>query len=139
MPVNRSSITLMGPSGTDMNAVSIEAKGDSYYGYNDGLHTIQVVFDQFVGRFHVEATLNTEPESQGDWFGIQPESTFGTEFSADKGYVQFNSNLPANLSESYTFKGNFAYIRVRMDRLHVGDGSTYDASYGSISKVILSA
>jgi|TARA_R110002074_G_scaffold12935_2_gene46976 hypothetical protein len=139
MPVNRSSIVLMENSGVNMNKTSIEAKGDSYYGYSDGLHTIQVVYNQFVGRFHVEATLTVAPATDSDWFGISPTTTHGTEFTANNGYVQFNSNLPADLSESYTFKGNFAHIRVRMDRAHVGDGTTYDASYGSISKVILSA
>ena len=67
-----------------------------------------------------------------------PSSTTGTEFNAS-GYVQFNSNDPANRSEAYTFQGNFTFVRVYMDREHVGDGSTYDASYGQISKVVLSA
>ena len=72
-------------------------------------------------------------------FEIKPEFTNGTEYSAGQSFVQFNSNNPADGAEAYTFRGNFTYLRVRMDRAHVGDGSTYDASYGSISKVILSA
>ena len=120
-----------------MNKYSTEVKGDSYYGYSDGLHSLQVIYEQFVGRLRIQATLAITPEST-DWFDIVPTTTAGTEFNAN-GYVQFNSNDPANLAECYTFTGNFTHIRVYMDREHVGDGSTYDSSYGQIRQVILSA
>ena len=138
MPVNRRSINVLGSTGTNMNETSNNVKGDSFYGYSDGWHTFQVIYNQYVGRFHVEATLATEP-GDNDWFEIKPDVTNGTEFSAGESYVQFNSNNPGDGAEAYTFRGNFTYLRVRMNRSHVGDGTTYDASYGSISKVILSA
>ncbi len=138
MPVNRRSVNILGSTGTTMNQTSNNVKGDSFYGYSDGWHTIQVIYNQFVGRFHVEATLATEPEDS-DWSGIKPDVTNGTEISAGLSYVQFNSNDPADGAEAYTFRGNFTYLRIRMDRAHVGDGETYDSSYGSVSKVILSA
>lgn len=128
----------MGSTGTNMSQTSSSVKGDSFYGYSDGWHTIQIVYSQFVGRLHVEATLAIEP-TDTDWFGIKPQTTLGTEYSAGQSYVQFNSNNPGDGAEAYTFRGNFTYLRVRMDRAHVGDGTTYDPSYGSISKVILSA
>ena len=138
MPTNRRSINIIGSTGTTMNETSNSVKGDSFYGYSDGWHTIQVVYNQYIGRLHVEASLATTP-TDSDWFPIKPEVTNGTEFSAGLSYVQFNSNNPGNGSEAYTFRGNFTYLRVRMNRSQVGDGTTYDASYGSISKVILSA
>ena len=138
MPVNRRSINILGSTGTNMNQTSNNVKGDSFYGYSDGYHTIQVIYNQYVGRFIVEASLAVEP-TDTDWFQIQPEVTNGTEYSAGQSYVQFNSNDPGNSAEAYTFRGNFTYLRVKMDRAHVGDGETYDTSYGSISKVILSA
>ena len=137
MSINRRSINMLSASGTDMNKYSTEVKGDSYYGYSDGLHSLQVIYDQFVGRLRIQATLAITPE-ETDWFDIVPTTTAGTEFNA-LGFVQFNSNDPANLAECYTFTGNFTHIRVYMDREHVGDGSTYDSSYGQIRQVILSA
>ena len=137
MPINRRSINMLSASGTDMNKYSTEVKGDSYYGYSDGLHSLQVIYEQFVGRLRIQATLAITPEST-DWFDIVPTTTAGTEFNSG-GYVQFNSNDPANLAECYTFTGNFTHIRVYMDREHVGDGLTYDSSYGQIRQVILSA
>jgi len=137
MPINRRSINMMSTTGTTMNLYSTTVKGDNYYGYSDGLHTVQVIYDQFVGRIHIQASLSLEP-TDSDWFDILPTTTAGTEFNSE-GYVQFNSNEPGNLSEAYTFTGNFTYIRVYMDREHVGDGETYDSSYGQISRVVLSA
>ena len=137
MPINRRSINMMESTGTTMNKYSTEVKGDAYYGYSDGYHTVQVIYNQFVGRLRIQASLSLTP-TDSDWFDLVPSSTKGTEFNS-LGFVQFNSNDPANRSEAYTFQGNFTFVRVYMDREHVGDGSTYDASYGQISKVVLSA
>jgi len=137
MPINRRSINMLSATSTTMNQYSTEVKGDSYYGYSDGLHSVQVIYEQFVGRVRIQATLAISPEST-DWFDLIPTTTAGTEFNSG-GYVQFNSNNPANLAECYTFTGNYTFVRVYMDREHVGDGTTYDSSYGQIRQVILSA
>ena len=137
MPINRRSIILLSATGTDMNKYSDEVKGDSYYGYTDGYHTVQVTYEQFVGRMRVQASLMLEPTSD-DWFDIVPSETTGQRFN-ENGYIQFNADDPASKSEAYSFKGNFAWIRLYMDREHVGDGSTYDNSYGQVSRVVLSS
>lgn len=137
MPINRRSVTVMNASGTEMNKFSETVKGDSYYGFTDGLHTFQVTYNQFVGRLRIQATLSLTP-TDTDFFDIVPNSTTGTSFNP-AGFVQFNANDPADLSEAYTFQGNFTFIRIYMDRGHVGDGATYDESYGQISRVILSS
>ena len=61
MPIDRRSVTLMSATGTDMNKYSDTVKGDSYYGYTDGIHTIQVVYSNYVGRFSIQATLSLTP------------------------------------------------------------------------------
>lgn len=142
MPINRRSITIFGASGTDMNKYGEQVKADSYYGYTDGLHTVQVRYNNYVGRFRIQATLSLEP-AEADWFdlvidplnGLYPGSN---PWNSD-GYIQYNANAPASKSEAYTFQGNFSYIRVYMDREHIADGETYDSSYGSIDRVILSS
>lgn len=137
MPINRRSVILQEATGTTMTAISEAVKGDSYYGYTDGLHTIQVIYSQYVGRFRIQGTLSLEPTAT-DWFDIYPASTTGKEFNRD-GYIQFNANDPRNASEAYTFQGNYTYIRTKVDRDHVGDGVTYDSSYGQINRIILSS
>lgn len=137
MPANRRSVTIMSSSGDEMNKYSDNVKGDSYYGYTDGLHTLQVTYNQYIGRFRIQATLSLDPQDT-DWFDIVPTQTTGRAFNT-AGYIQFNSDAPASGSEAYTFQGNYTYIRAFMDRTHVGDGVTYDPFYGQVSRVILSS
>ena len=137
MCINRRSVTILSATGTEMNKYSTVVKGDSYYGYTDGFHTIQVIYNQFVGRLRLQATLSLDP-TESDWFDVVPSNTLGTSFN-EAGFVQFNANDPAAGSEAYSFSGNFTFIRVYMDREHVGNGTTYDSSYGQISRVILSS
>lgn len=137
MPLNRKYAVLLSGTGTEMSKFSTEVKGDSYYGYTDGLHTIQITYSQFVGRLRLQCTLAVEP-TENDWFDVHPDNTNGRRFN-ENGYVQFNADNPANGSEAYTFQGNFAWVRVYMDRTHMGDSTTYDDSYGQLSRVILSA
>ena len=136
MPINRRSVTIMSASSTDMNKYSETVKGDSYYGYTDGFHTVQITYNQYVGRLRIQGTLSLNPTSS-DWFDIIT-TTSGAAWNPG-GYIQFNANNPADLSEAYSFQGNFTFIRVYMDREHVGDGATYDPSYGQVSRVILSS
>lgn len=142
MPINRRSVTLSGSTGTAMNKYTDDVKGDSYYGYTDGLHTMQIVYSNFVGRLHIQATLALTP-AETDWFDVIVDSSSGLHAGStawnDAGYVQFNANAPANKSEAYTFRGNYTWIRSYMDRTHIGDGETYDVSYGQINNIILSA
>lgn len=144
MPLNRRHVFLMGSSGTDMNKYSTEVKADSYYGYTDGYHTIQVTYSQYVGRLRIQATLSLEPGAN-DWFDLQSDiTTYGsitnqTVAYNPAGYIQFNANDPGDGSQAYTFQGNFALLRVYMDREHIGDGVTYDPSYGQVTQIILSA
>ena len=137
MPSKRRSITVMSATGQAMNKKSDAIKGDSYYGYTDGLHTFQIVYNQFVGRIRLQGTLSLDPE-EADWFDIIPSDTTGRRFN-ENGYLQWNANAPRTGSEAYTVQGNYTYLRLFMDREHMADGVLYDDSYGQISQVILSS
>jgi hypothetical protein len=135
MAINRRSVPVLGPTGEEMSVTSDKVQGDSYFGYTDGLHTIQVEFEGFAGRFRIEATLAIDP-SEADFFRVPiPEFTQdGRDF-----YAQWNPFEPITGTFAYTFKGNFTWIRVNMDRSHLADGETYDSAYGQINQVIMSA
>jgi len=144
MPIHRRNATILPSTGASMSATGVEAKADSYYGYTDGFHTIQVVYDHYVGRLRIQASLALTP-GVNDWFDLQENiASFGgitdqTVAWNPLGYIQFNANDPASGSQAYSFTGNFAWLRVKMDRSYIGDGTTYDSSYGQISQAILSA
>jgi hypothetical protein len=143
MPIHRRNATILSSTGSNMNMTGMNVKADSYYGYVDGHHTIQLVYNNYIGRLKIQASLSLNP-AETDWFDIQDTTVYGsvtdqTTGYNPAGYIQFNANDPANGSQAYSVTGNFAYIRVQMDRSHVGDGTTYDPSYGQITQAILSA
>ena len=142
MPINRRSVTIMSATGIEMSKFSEVVKSDSYYGYTDGLHTIQVTYNNWIGRFRIQATLSLEP-ADGDWFDLVIDPLNGLYPGSNPwnpdGYIQYNANAPATKSEAYTFRGNYTFITAYMDRRHIGDSLTYDSSYGSIDRVILSS
>mgnify|MGYP006080899983 FL=1 len=143
MPIHRRNATILSSTASNMNMTGMNVKADSYYGYVDGHHTIQLVYSNFVGRLRIQASLSLNP-AETDWFDLQDTTVFGSVTDQSTGYnpagyIQFNSNDPADGSQAYSVTGNFAYIRVKMDRSHIGDGTTYDPSYGQINQAILSA
>ena len=143
MPIHRRNATILESTGSNMNMTGMNVKADSYYGYVDGHHTIQLVYNNYIGRLKIQASLSLNP-AETDWFDLQETTVYGSVTDQTTGYnpagfIQFNANDPANGSQAYSVTGNFAYIRVNMDRAHVGDGTTYDPSYGQITQAILSA
>ena len=143
MPIHRRNATILESTGSNMNMTGMNVKADSYYGYVDGHHTIQLVYGNYIGRLRIQASLSLNP-AETDWFDLQETTVYGsvtdqTTGYNPAGYIQFNANDPADGSQAYSVTGNFAYIRVQMDRSHVGDGTTYDPSYGQITQAILSA
>jgi hypothetical protein len=135
MPLNRRSIPLLEPTGTNMTVTGAAVKGDSYYGYTDGLHTIQVQYQDFAGRFRINATLVENP-TEADWF---PLRLAGFTLVGRDAYKEWATDNTFTGTEAYTFQGNYLWIRVEMDRSQVGDGTTYNSAYGQITQSILSA
>lgn len=124
-------------TGSTMNLTTNKVEGDSYYGYTDGLHTIAVSYNAYKGRIKIQGTLALEP-TDSDYFDIQVP---GGAPASQGGYKQFPVSGTDGFSgvEAYTIEGNFTYLRVKMDRSYLGDGTTYDADYGSINYIRLSA
>lgn len=63
----------MSSTGEDFNVTSPEIQYDSYYGYTDGVGTLQVFYDDFVGRLRLQATLDLDPVDS-DWFDVVPQN-----------------------------------------------------------------
>jgi hypothetical protein len=137
MPINRKSILVQSGTGSNTNLTTDKVEGDSYYGYSDGLHTISISYNAFKGRIYFEGTLSLDP-TESDWFNIQ---VFGGVSAASGGYKQFPVTGTAGKDgvEAYNVTGNFTYLRVKMDRSYLGDGTTYDADYGALNYIRLSA
>ena len=117
----RRTLEMLGNSSDKMNLTGDKIKADSYFGYTDGIHSISVKLNAFVGKIKLQGSLSLSP-ADADWGDVKliekASATTGTEI--------------------YTFKGNYVYLRAVLDRSGVGDGSTYITDYGSISQILLS-
>jgi hypothetical protein len=118
----RKTLTLMGNSGVNLNAVSDPVPGNSYYGFADGLHTIAVYGTALRGRLRIQGTLATNP-TEGDWFNILLN---GLPF---KDYQSFTG------VEGFTFIANLVYLRAILDRDALGITDVSSAGY--IEKIYL--
>ena len=90
--------------------------GDSYYGFTDGLHTVAIYPNNFLGDVAIQATLAETP-TNSDWFNI-------TLKNGDKATYNNQSTVDA-----YTFTGNFLYLRAVV--------TPQSTNTGTIDKVLL--
>ena len=110
----------------ELNFTGERWKGDGFYGYADGLHTISFHFSAFVGRIYIDATLEENP-AESDWFPI--DLTINTK------YIEASSATTD--TRGVTIEGNFVYLRARVDRSHLTDTTYVKSTHGSLDKVIL--
>jgi hypothetical protein len=97
--------------GTSSGFASDHYRGDGYYGYADGLHTVAYFVDGFVGVIKIQASLATDP-TENDWFDVDSTS-YGDGVTAVSDPVTYN------------FTGNFVWIRAAVS----------DFTAGTINKV----
>jgi hypothetical protein len=77
----RKSVYMMTNTGTKWNVIGEPIRADAYYGYTDGIHTVQVIYQNFVGGFGIQGTLALDPKPE-DWFWIRlnPNGDVNTPF-----------------------------------------------------------
>jgi len=109
----------------ELTYTSDAVKGDGYYGFADGLHTMSFHVSNFTGRIHLEATIVEQP-TENDWFPIDLDNLAP--------YLQYTAETTTKGS---TFEGNFVYLRVKVDRAYLGAGSYDTALHGAIDKVVV--
>ena len=109
----------------EMSFTGDKARGDGFYGYSDGLHTVSFHVNNFTGRIWLQATLLESP-TEADWFNIA--------LSSGSAYLPYDAQ---STTYGVTFTGNFVYVRARIDRSYLVD-QTYDAStHGVVNKIVL--
>lgn len=121
----KSSIVMLSNTDREMNVTGEPIRADAWYGLTDGLHTVAIYLQNFIGRIFIEATLSNEPQ-EDEWFPIFLNGDLPyLEFNVDDTEIeQFTIGLsPRTRGKSgvvsYTFQGNFLYLRARLDRTHI--------------------
>ena len=83
--------------GSTTSFQTTKVKGDGYYGYTDGLHTVAYFLNDFVGTLKMQGSLAETPTST-DWFDID-------------GTTMTNA-VAGSTPVTYNFTGNFVWLRV---------------------------
>ena len=123
--MSRSSVVMLEDTQGEVNVTGDPVRADAYFGLTDGLHTVAIYFQNFIGRVYIEASLSNDPQ-ENEWFPIN--------LNGERPFLQFSSedgaklDAPTGLSdqhsgkngvEAYTFQGNFLWLRARVDRSHI--------------------
>lgn len=91
--------------GSSTTFSSDASKGDGYYGFTDGLHTVAYFPNAFTGTIKMQGTLATNPTST-DWFDIDGTTT--------------GALTTSSTAVTYNFTGNFVYVRATVTGFTAG-------------------
>lgn len=100
--------------GSSANFETDKVKGDGYYGYTDGLHTVAYFPSSFVGTIKMQGTLAETPTST-DWFDIDGTTMTNAVAGSD--------------AVTYNFTGNFVWVRVAVTGFTAGSISKVQLNY----------
>ena len=105
------------PSG-NYDGSSLDFNGDpeqasNYYGGFGGLQTVAFYLNQFQGRIRIQATLDSAPSTDADWFQV---------YDFDSRSSATTNNFSTNIT------GYFVWLRARVE----------DFEDGTITKLMLS-
>jgi len=99
-------------SSTDWNGVRQAAA--NYYGGIGGLQTVAFYLLNFQGNIKIQATLDTDPVGDDNWFDV---------------YQFDNNNVPTSENFSVNIDGNFTWLRARVEDFAAGTITKLTASY----------
>jgi hypothetical protein len=135
----------------EQEVTGVPIKGDSYFGYTDGVHTAQITYTNFTGGVGIQGTLSLDPQEE-DWFWINlpgiedfdavPYLMYPKDPLAPTGAESIETSIVGDTgTEAFTFKGNFTFLRAMITRTFIDpfpvqptDGTWY---LGSVDKVLL--
>lgn len=126
--MSRNSIVLLPDSSGKISITGDKVKGDGFFGFSDGSHTVSFHVHLFTGRIWIEASLAADP-TDDDWFPVW--LTVGTPF------VPFEDETSTT---SYLFEGNFVWVRARLDRDYIDpqpDTIEEIAALGSVKRILM--
>lgn len=106
--------------GSSTSFTSDTTKGDGYFGYTDGLHTISVTTSSFVGTITFEGTLVDSPSSS-DWFTLR--DTSGNNMIYGDGSTALTTSTVNN------FIANAVHVRAKVDSFTAGSITKIQFNY----------
>jgi hypothetical protein len=126
----------MGSTTTQVNVVGVQQKGAGYSNTIGCNHTVSISVVNFIGRIYIQGSLASQP-GPNDWFSIP--------LVGDTPFVQFPLNPSAptgsgngdTISVSYSFSGNYIWIRAICDRTYLVPPPTDPSLVGAVRQILL--
>jgi hypothetical protein len=102
-------------------------RGDGFYGFSDGIHTVQITVADYIGRIYIQGTLASTP-TETDWFNIK--------VTGNDDYITYGVGAGTGVTNTtaVTFQGNMVYLRAKVERSHL---SLLITEVGTLSKILL--
>lgn len=100
--------------GSSIYFYSDAAKGDGYYGYNDGFHTVSWQVTSFIGDIKIQGSLVETPATD-DWFDITMTDPAGATYTSP-----YDGSTAQTAHVAYNFTGNFVNIRASVTNFTAG-------------------
>lgn len=130
------SVVLLPTTSGQVNVTGQKQKGAGYSNYTGGSHTISVTTNDFTGRLYIEASLEGDP-AETDWFPVPIEyDSLYVQYPRDPRYPTGPGTGDSG-TDSFSFVGNFVWVRARVDRTYLTPVPINDESIGSIAQVLM--
>ncbi len=109
-------VVLLENTNTDFEKVGPAVPADGWYGHVDGLYTLAIYLDNFIGRIVIEGSIVSEP-SENDWFPIKIDKCKYLEFPRNPTAPTGHGNIQGDSGIiGFTFHANIVWIRARIER-----------------------
>ena len=124
--MSRQSVLMLGTEQL-LDYTGDSVRGDGFYGFSDGIHTVQITVTDYIGRIYIQGTLASDPV-EADWFNIK--------VNGNDDYITYGVGAGTGVTSTlaYTFQGNMVYLRAKVERSHLGLIIT---QVGTLSKILL--
>tara|TARA_B100002003_G_C14143535_1_gene549810 strand:+ start:208 stop:588 length:381 start_codon:yes stop_codon:yes gene_type:complete len=124
--MSRQSVLMLGTE-QSLDYTGDSVRGDGFYGFSDGIHTVQITVADYIGRVYIQGTLASEPV-ETDWFNIK--------VNGNDDYITYGVGAGTGVTSTlaYTFQGNMVYLRAKVERSHLGLLIT---EVGTLGKILL--
>lgn len=127
-------IPLLSDTTNQMNVTGSATRAAGYRGFSNGIMTVSVHLQDFVGRIYIQGSLASEP-AEIDWFNINLQGTIP--------YMEYPKN-PSNhigpngdtFTDAYTFQINAIWLRAIVDRSYLTNPEI--GKVGTVKKMLLS-
>ena len=124
--MSRQSVLMLGTE-QSLDYTGDSVRGDGFYGFSDGIHTVQITVADYIGRIYIQGTLASEPV-ETDWFNIK--------VNGNDDYITYGVGAGTGVTSTlaYTFQGNMVYLRAKVERSHL---SLLITQVGTLGKILL--